>query len=286
MVCKVYESIAKVSKELSVDGVSKNRKNTQQNYNFRGIDDVMNALSPLLAKNNLCILPRVLSRETTERQAKSGGSIFYTVVDVEYDFVNTEDGSKHTIKMYGEAMDSADKSTNKAMSQAYKNVAFQAFCIPVEGTPDADAETPELAPATSKPKTSTEAFGGAKPPASSTPAPVKPDHSAKYDEVHKWIKSQFNPETWQRNDFTMDFRNYRHDVIKRSEGMPENLVIELRAIAYYDWLVAMTCTAPSEELVVNGCIEKMINDYPNKLRKADLLVHLEENRKALAREGA
>src|SRR5690606_19364534 len=46
----------------------------------------------------------------------------------------------------GEAMDSADKATNKAMSAAYKYAAFQTFCIPTEGDNDADATTHEVAP--------------------------------------------------------------------------------------------------------------------------------------------
>ena len=52
----------------------------------------------------------------------------------------------HTIRTYGEAMDSADKATNKAMSAAYKYAAIQAFCIPTEGDNDADATTHDVAP--------------------------------------------------------------------------------------------------------------------------------------------
>lgn len=71
------------------------------------------------------------------------------VVKAEFDFVATEDGSKHTVETYGEAMDSSDKATNKAMSIAYKYAAFQAFCIPTEETAiDADAEVHSVAPAT------------------------------------------------------------------------------------------------------------------------------------------
>jgi hypothetical protein len=54
------------------------------------------------------------------------------------------DGSKHVVKTCGEAMDSADKATNKAMSAAYKYALFQAFCIPTEGDNDADATTQEV----------------------------------------------------------------------------------------------------------------------------------------------
>jgi len=141
----VYQAIAAVMKDMASEGISKSRKNQQQNYNFRGIDDVYNALAPILSRHQLCMLPRVLSREVTERQTKSGGALFYTVVEAEFDLVSSADGSKHTIRTVGEAMDSADKSSNKAMSAAYKYAAMQAFCIPTEGDNDADAHTHEVA---------------------------------------------------------------------------------------------------------------------------------------------
>jgi hypothetical protein len=90
-------------------------------------------------------LPRILTRESVERQSKSGGALFYITVEAEFDFVASEDGSKHTVRTFGEAMDSGDKATNKAMSAAYKYAAFQAFCIPTEAQ-DADAQTHEVQP--------------------------------------------------------------------------------------------------------------------------------------------
>ena len=140
---KVYQAINAVQAALAKEGISKNRRNTQQGYNFRGIDDVYAAISPLLAAHGLCILPRMLSRSCEERQTQKGGTLFYVTVDAEFDFVAAEDGSKHTVKTFGEAMDSGDKATNKAMSAAYKYAAFQAFAIPTEGDNDADAVTHE-----------------------------------------------------------------------------------------------------------------------------------------------
>lgn len=141
---KVYEKIAAVTAEMSRIGISKDSKNASQNYMFRGIDAVYGALSPLLAKHGLCILPRVVDRSVSEQQSKSGGVLFYTALRVEFDFVAAEDGSKHTVCTIGEAMDSGDKSSNKAMSAAYKYACFQAFCIPTEGDNDADAHTHEV----------------------------------------------------------------------------------------------------------------------------------------------
>lgn len=142
---QVYKAITAITAAMSKEGITKSRKNTQgSGYNFRGIDDVLNALSGLLAANQLCIFPRVVKREQIERASKSGGALFYTAVEVEFDLVSAVDGSMHTARMVGEAMDSSDKSSNKAMSAAYKYMALQTFCIPTEADNDADAHTHEV----------------------------------------------------------------------------------------------------------------------------------------------
>lgn len=289
MVAKVYEAISKVSRVLATHGIAKTRKNQQQGFQYRGIDEVMNELSPLLADNRLCILPRILTRTTTERATQKGGTLYYTVVEAEFDFVSAEDGSKHTVRMFGEAMDSADKSTNKAMSAAYKYAAFQTFCIPVEGTPDADADSPEPLP----PKSNAETWGNSKPatppvqqpskPATPPPAaPKQEDQSKKYDEVTDWIISQFDPETWQRSDWSMHYPNYRDDVIERAKGLPEHTVKELRGKGYYHWLTCMICTADQSELS-DGTWEGKVNDSGLPLpRKQELHQLILKNREAFA----
>ena len=148
MTTAVYQAINEVAAELAQMGIAKNSKNQMQGFNFRGIDAVYNTLAPLLAKHKLCILPRCLERICVERTNAKGTALFYVTVKSDFDFVGI-DGSKHTITTYGEAMDSGDKATNKAMSAAYKYAAFQAFCIPTEETAiDADAETHEVVKAT------------------------------------------------------------------------------------------------------------------------------------------
>jgi len=144
--CGVYRAINAVQAELVKEGITKDRENAQQGFMYRGIDEVYNALSPLLAKHGLCILPRMLARQCDERQSSKGGALFYVTVEAEFDFVCAADGSRHIVRTFGEAMDIADKATNKAMSAAYKYAAFQAFAIPTEGDNDADGTTPEVTP--------------------------------------------------------------------------------------------------------------------------------------------
>lgn len=140
---KIYSAIVGVMRD--VGAVGKNDVNEQQRFKYRGIDAVMNALQPAMIKNNVFVVPTVLSEERTERTNSKGNVLFYTRLRVKYDFF-TDDGSRVTAEVIGEAMDSGDKATNKAMSIAYKYACFQVFCIPTEEMKDPDAECHEVAP--------------------------------------------------------------------------------------------------------------------------------------------
>jgi hypothetical protein len=139
-----YRGIHEVSKMMSEDGVGKNGQNDTQHYSFRGIDDVMNGLSAPLVAAGLLILPTMLSRTMTVRESKTGGVLFFVLVEAAFDFTSIRDGSMHRIMMYGDAMDTGDKATNKAMSAAYKYACVQVFCIPTEGMADGDKTTYEI----------------------------------------------------------------------------------------------------------------------------------------------
>lgn len=130
--------------DLAKEGIEKGRRNEQQGYKFRGIEDVYNALCGLLAKHQLTMLPHELlnvSRDT--RETAKGGVLYVTYITVRWKFTSAVDGSCDYAVSLGEAMDSADKSSNKSMSAAYKYAAVQCFCIPTEGEDDADSTTPE-----------------------------------------------------------------------------------------------------------------------------------------------
>lgn len=143
----VYSAMAAVAADLSRIGIDKSSKNKFDDYLFRGIDAVYNVLSGVLAKHRLLILPRLVERIATERKSAKGGDMVHTVVVVDYD-ICAVDGSRHTVRGCGEAMDRGDKSLNKAMTSAYKYMAFHTFCIPIAGVmDDADDEQHDLGPA-------------------------------------------------------------------------------------------------------------------------------------------
>ncbi len=129
----------------NIGHIGKDRKNTQQNYSFRGIDDLYNAVHPALIDAQIFICPSVTNREHQERQSNSGGVLFYETLTVEHKFYAI-DGSFVTVTTMGSAMDSGDKAVNKAMSAAMKYALLEAFCIPTEGDNDTENHSPDVAP--------------------------------------------------------------------------------------------------------------------------------------------
>jgi len=141
----IYTAICDIMNDCPA--ISKAQKNQQQGFLYRGIDVVMNVFQPLFAKHRVFVTPEVLESNREDRQTKSGGNLIYTTLKVKYTFY-TDDGSSVSAIVQGEGMDSADKSSNKAMSVAFKYACFQVFCIPTEEMKDPDADTPDP----SKPK--------------------------------------------------------------------------------------------------------------------------------------
>lgn len=138
----IYELMPKIMAD--VPSIGKDRKNTQQGYNFRGIDDVYNALNGILAKHHVFMSAEVLDVKREERPSKSGGTMAFVQAHVRYRF-NAPDGSYITTDSLGEGMDSGDKATAKAMSTAQKYALFQAFLIPTADPKDAENDDPDPA---------------------------------------------------------------------------------------------------------------------------------------------
>lgn len=135
----IYAALASIMEETKAIG--KTERNQQQNFMFRGIDNVMNELHGLFAKYKVFILPDVLNYEVSEKVTKSGSIMYYTRAKICFHFI-TIDGSEVTITNVGEAMDSGDKGMNKAMSVALKYALMQMLLIPTQDEKDPDATTP------------------------------------------------------------------------------------------------------------------------------------------------
>ena len=139
----IYQAVNAIMQEI--EAIGKNKTNSMQGYKFRGIDDMYNALQPLFKKHSVFITSNVLESKREERQTAKGGVLIYTIAKCQFKFFTT-DGSFIESVLEGEAMDSGDKSTNKAMSTALKYALMQMFLIPTEEKLDTEYDTHEITP--------------------------------------------------------------------------------------------------------------------------------------------
>jgi hypothetical protein len=127
-----------------LEAIGKDKKNEQQGFKYRGIDDLYNAVHPILSKHGVFMTAEIVSKTREERINKHGTVLAFTCLRMRYRFV-AEDGSEVCTEAEGEGMDSGDKSSNKAMAVAHKYALLQAFCIPTQDLDDPDAQVHEVA---------------------------------------------------------------------------------------------------------------------------------------------
>jgi len=144
---QVYAAISKVMADVASSGVAKDRRNQEQKFNFRGIDDALEAFAPLLVKHGLILAPSYSHKEIEARQTKSGGTTYNVSLSGTFTFTCIHDGSQYVVgPFYGEANDGQDKAISKATSVAERNMFFLTFVVPHEpaigGDPD-EAGEPE-----------------------------------------------------------------------------------------------------------------------------------------------
>ncbi|RSS59548.1 ERF family protein [Streptomyces sp. WAC01280] len=136
---RVFTAINSVMRDAMP--VGKNQRNTQQNYAFRGIDDVMSAMAGPLREHGVFILPSIASHRAERR----GEKVTHVVIRMRYRVYGPA-GDCLIADVPGEASDFADKATNKAQSAALKYLLFTLFMLPVDGRSidDGDRHHPEV----------------------------------------------------------------------------------------------------------------------------------------------
>ena len=137
----IHQSILKVSAAIGAIGKDKRADITTQkgtfSYQFRGIDDVLDALHPALIECQVTITPQV------QAVLPINDGVLLTIDYV----IGNVHGETIVATFVGEGRDRGDKAAQKAQSNAYKYMAFQTFCIPVDvSDSDSNQYTPEPEP--------------------------------------------------------------------------------------------------------------------------------------------
>ena len=136
----VYPALREVL--AGIGAIPKGRETSDgARYKYRGIDDVLSALQPLLAEHRLVMTPRYHGLEVREvvigRNKTPGWQV---TLQLSLTFRHAGDGSvSDPIETYGTGWDTNDKAVYKAMSGALKYALYQAFSIPTEEAKDPEA---------------------------------------------------------------------------------------------------------------------------------------------------
>ena len=125
----IFEALAAVSAE--VGAVRKQERNKIQNFNFRGIDTVVNAVHPALVKHGVVVVPELLEKELRESKTAKGSVMVNVYLTVRYSFFGPEGDSVHAV-VAAESFDSGDKATAKAMSVALRTALLQTLMLPTD----------------------------------------------------------------------------------------------------------------------------------------------------------
>ena len=137
----IYGLIPKVME--SIGAIGKLGENKAQGYAFRKVDDMYNAIQPALVKHGVFITSSLLESKNQSFTSKSGTLSHHVTARVKYQ-ICASDGSFVECVSEGEAIDTSDKATNKALTASFKYMLIQLFCIPVAELPDADKDSPEV----------------------------------------------------------------------------------------------------------------------------------------------
>ena len=140
---KTLEALTKIKEELARIGIAKDQEN--ERFMFRSIDAMYNVLGPLFAKYGVHTIPVVEERTQEVFETAKGTKMFHVVLRVQYHLYTADPDTGRKDEMispvvYGEALDTSDKATHKAMTQAYKYMLIQVLCIPLEAQADSDEE--------------------------------------------------------------------------------------------------------------------------------------------------
>lgn len=139
----LHEALSKAIADCG-EGVSKDKK--AQGYNFRGIDQVLNFLNPIMARHQLALVPHnIVDAEVIERQTRNGGAMYFARAKIMFRLYHAS-GEELPVMVWSEASDVSDKALNKVMSVAWKYAAIQTFCIPVEDVADENPNREDMAP--------------------------------------------------------------------------------------------------------------------------------------------
>lgn len=121
--------------------------------NFRGVDATMNAFGAAQRRHGVIVRPIAVAPTYRDATTSKGNKMREATVIVTYEITGPM-GDSMTCASVGEALDTGDKATAKAMSVALRTLLLQAGMVPTEMPRDPDQQVYERGEAAVRPATS------------------------------------------------------------------------------------------------------------------------------------
>lgn len=127
----VHEAFAALQRDVVM--IPKTQRNNDAGFDFRGVDDVMDAIGPAQRRHGLFILQRVI-KWTSERYRTTEG-VGMKAVEVEVEFtIYGPMGDTIAGSAVGDAADRADRALAAAQSVAYRTFLLTGTSMPTRQT--------------------------------------------------------------------------------------------------------------------------------------------------------
>jgi hypothetical protein len=146
----IHERITDIIADLPAVGKDRQMTTPGMRYDYRGIEDVVAAVKPLLAMHGVHVAADHTIAADDAYEAASNNKVTrwrHITLTSTFTFYGLA-GDSFTVSTIGEGKDSADKAANKAMTAAWKYALLQAFAIADGDDPDHVAPPVERATAT------------------------------------------------------------------------------------------------------------------------------------------
>jgi hypothetical protein len=140
---EIFKRIPKIAGEIEAIGKDQRAQGSGHGFNFRGIDDVYNAVSKVMAKHGVFSVPEIIDANFIDVSSRQGTKGIHARIKYKFTFY-AEDGSSVSAMTFGEGIDYGDKASNKCASIAHKYALLQIFAIPTADNDDPDKEIHEI----------------------------------------------------------------------------------------------------------------------------------------------
>jgi len=140
----IYKKMAAVMSDIKAIGKDQKVQAGPARFNFRGIDDVYNALHAVMAAHQVFNTVELLDYKPLKEVETANGRKQYQAYNLYRYHFWAEDGSRVSSDAIGEALDSGDKASSKAASMGHKYALLQVFMIPTADMQDGDKETHDV----------------------------------------------------------------------------------------------------------------------------------------------